>query len=172
MIEIPFTSANDAILVMQALSEPARMSAFYQPPDGAAGALIHVAAEFAPEVQALAADLPSARKSVLLAYAADLRWRKEVGGITVSGVPVATDDRAKVMITGARVAATVDPQWSTVWHGADGNTYPVDAAAMITISDEVQAHVNTGFATFAAVKADIEAGTITATAEIDAAFAV
>lgn len=115
---------------------------------------------------------PGLSQAELVAYAADLRWRLEVGGIVVGGVPVATDDRAKMMIVGARVAAMADPQWSTVWHGADGNTYPVDAAAMIAISDEVQAHVNTGFATFAAVKADIEAGTITTTAEINAAFAV
>ncbi|MBN9443690.1 DUF4376 domain-containing protein [Bosea sp. (in: a-proteobacteria)] len=107
----------------------------------------------------------------LVAYAADRRWRKEVGGIVVADVPVATDDRSKLMITGARVAAMADPGWSTVWHGADGQTYPVDAAAMVLISDAVQAHVNAGFATFATVKAAIEAGTITTTAEIDAAFA-
>lgn len=107
----------------------------------------------------------------LVAYAAEVRWRKEVGGITVAGVPVATDDRAKLMITGARVAAMADPGWSTVWHGADGLTYPVDAAAMVVISDAVQAHVNTGFATFATVKAAIAADTITTTAEIDVAFA-
>ena len=92
----------------------------------------------------------------LVAYAADRRWRKEVGGIVVADVPVATDDRSKLMITGARDAAMA---------------YPVDAAAMVLISDAVQAHVNAGFATFATVKAAIEAGTITTTAEIDAAFA-
>jgi hypothetical protein len=106
----------------------------------------------------------------LVAYAADARWRKEVGGITIAGVPVATDDRSKLMITGARVAAMADSGWSTVWHGSDGLTYPVDAAAMVVISDAVQAHVNAGFATFATVKAAIAADTITTTAEIDAAF--
>ncbi len=106
----------------------------------------------------------------LIAYAADRRWRNEVGGISVAGIPVATDDRAKLMITGARVAAMADPSWSTTWHGADGNTYPLDAAAMVLISDEVQQHVNAGFTTFAAVKAEIEAGTITTTDQIDVAF--
>lgn len=107
----------------------------------------------------------------LIKYAADLRWQREVGGVVVGGVPVATDDRSKVMITGARVAAGADPDWSTVWHGADGQTYPVDAAAMVAISDAVQAHVNSSFATFASVKAAIDAGEITTTDEIDAAFA-
>lgn len=107
----------------------------------------------------------------LIAYAADRRWRREVGGILVGTVPVATDDRSKLMITGARLAAGADPAWSTVWHGADGQTYPVDAAAMVAISDAVQAHVNSSFATFASVKAAIDAGEITTTDEIDAAFA-
>ncbi|AZO77702.1 MULTISPECIES: DUF4376 domain-containing protein [unclassified Bosea (in: a-proteobacteria)] len=107
----------------------------------------------------------------LVAYAADRRWSKEVGGLTVAGVPIATDDRSKVMIIGARVAAEADAGWSTTWHGADGGTYPVDAAAMLVISDAIQAHVNQSFATFAAVKADIEAGEITTAAEVDAAFA-
>lgn len=111
-----------------------------------------------------------AGKAALIAYAADLRWRLEVGGIIVAGVPVATDDRSKVMITGARVAAAADPDWTTVWHGADGATYPIDAPAMIAISNLVQAHVNAGFATFAAVKAAIDAGEVTTEAEINAAF--
>ncbi|TCR60928.1 DUF4376 domain-containing protein [Bosea sp. BK604] len=106
----------------------------------------------------------------LLAYAADRRWRQEVGGITISGVPIATDDRSKIMIMGARVAAEADPDWSTIWHGADGGTYPIDAAAIVAISDAVQAHVNQGFATFAEVKAEIEAGEITTPEEVDAAF--
>lgn len=107
----------------------------------------------------------------LVAYAADRRWRKEVGGIDADGVPVATDDRSKLMITGARIAAMADAGWSTIWHGANGETYPIGAAAMIAISDAVQAHVNAGFQTFVTVKAAIEAGTMTTTAEIDAAFA-
>jgi hypothetical protein len=117
------------------------------------------------------AEQPPPSKADLVAYAADRRWRQEVGGITVAGVPVATDDRSKLMITGARVAAMADSGWSTVWHGADGNTYPVDAPAMVAISNAVQAHVNGGFATFALVKAAIESGTITTLAEVDASFA-
>jgi hypothetical protein len=106
----------------------------------------------------------------LIAYAADARWRREVGGILVGGVSVATDDRSKTMVLGARVAATANAAWETVWHGADGQIYPLNAAAMIAISDAVEAHVNGTFATFAIVKAEIEAGEITTLAEIDAAF--
>lgn len=109
--------------------------------------------------------------AALIAYAADKRWQREVGGIVIGSVPVATDDRSKIMIMGARVAATADAGWETVWHGSDGQTYPLNAAGMIAISNAVEAHVNATFATFAGIKADIEAGAITSYAEIDAAFA-
>jgi hypothetical protein len=123
------------------------------------------------ETVVAAHDPASLGKLALIAHAADARWRREVGGILVGTVPVATDDRSKTMVLGARVAAAANPAWETVWHGADGQTYPLNAAAMIAISNAVEAHVNATFATFAIVKADIEAGEITTTAQIDAAFA-
>ncbi|ABE63170.1 hypothetical protein Nham_2379 [Nitrobacter hamburgensis X14] len=107
----------------------------------------------------------------LLAYAADARWRREVGGITVAGVSVATDDRSKQMIIGARIAADADSNWSTSWVAADGSIVPVNATTIIAISDAVQAHVNDCFTAYALVKADIDSGEITTIAEIDAAFA-
>jgi hypothetical protein len=110
-------------------------------------------------------------KPALTSYAADKRWQKETGGTVVGGVPISTDDRSKIMIMGARVAAAADAEWTTVWHGSDGQTYPINATQMIAISDAVEAHVNATFATFASVKADIDAGDITTLAEIDAAFA-
>lgn len=112
-----------------------------------------------------------ATKDDLAAYASDLRWQKESGGITISGVPIATDDRSKLMITGARVAADADPAWTTIWQGTDGTSYPLNAAAMIAISNAVSAHVAGCFASYATVKAAIDAGTMTTTAAIDAAFA-
>lgn len=118
-------------------------------------------------------EVPSAAevKAALVAYAADRRWQIETGGVVIGGAPIATDDRSKIMIMCARVAAQAAPDWTTVWHGTDGVTYPLNAAAMIAISNAVEAHVNGTFATFASVKADIEAGEITTTAEIDESFA-
>lgn len=114
---------------------------------------------------------PAELKASLTAYAADVRWRKETGGIVAGGVPIATDDRSKQMIIGARIAADADPNWTTQWIAADGSIVPIDAAAIIAISDAVQAHVNDCFTSYALVKTDIDSGTITTTAEIDAAFA-
>jgi hypothetical protein len=114
---------------------------------------------------------PPPGKPDLIGYAAQRRWEIEVGGIVLGGVPIATDDRSKTMILGARVAAAANPDWETVWHGADGETYPLNAAQMIAISNAVEAHVNATFSTFAGLKADVGAGVITTAAEIDAAFA-
>lgn len=115
------------------------------------------------------ADLEPPLVDRLIAYALDKRWRVETGGTTVAGVPVATNDRAKLMIMGSRVAAEADPEWATVWSGADGQSYPLNSAAMIAISNAVEAHVNGAFAAFAIVKSDIEAGKIKSPADVDAA---
>lgn len=156
--------------VVAALPDEVVRAADFRGDEGEEGFRVSMEPIAASAVDAILGDLPALQKRNLIAYAADRRWRREVGGIVVEGVPVATDDRSKVMIVGARVAAAADPAWSTTWHGADGQVYPIDAATMIAISVEVEAHVNSGFATFAQVKADIEAGTITSTAQVDVAF--
>ncbi|KAB2655872.1 DUF4376 domain-containing protein [Brucella tritici] len=104
-------------------------------------------------------------------YAAAKRWEKEVGGIEINGLTVATDDRSKTMISGARVAAMANPEFTTAWKGAGGEFVPLDANAVIAISDAVLAHVSYCFATEAQVLAAIEGGSITTEAQIDAAFA-
>ncbi len=106
----------------------------------------------------------------LAAYAAAARYRKEVGGIDVGGIAIATDDRSKQMIMGARIAANADPDFVTAWVAADGSIHGVNAATMIAISDAVLAHIAACFATFAEIKAQIDSGTITTMAEVDAAF--
>jgi hypothetical protein len=108
----------------------------------------------------------------LVDYAADARWRREVGGIVVGGITIATDDRSKLLIAGARTHAEADPAWSTVWTAADGVRHPVSAAQVIAISAAVLGHVDAAFRLYDEVVAAIDAGTITTPAEIDAAFAV
>jgi hypothetical protein len=105
----------------------------------------------------------------LVAYAAQKRWEVETGGIMVAGVPVATDDRSKIMIIGARVKADADANFTTQWKLPSGDFLTIDAATLIAISDAVLAHVDACFAVEATVLAGIAAGTITTTANIDAA---
>ncbi|HEV2504394.1 MAG TPA: DUF4376 domain-containing protein [Mesorhizobium sp.] len=111
---------------------------------------------------------PVPLKDQLASFAADKRWRIETSGITVGGVPVATDDRSKIMIIGARVKADGDPNFTTEWKTPAGFA-TINAAAVIAISDAVLAHVDACFAAEAVVLAQIEVGAITTTAEIDAA---
>jgi len=111
-------------------------------------------------------------RAELIAYAADVRWRKETGGIALGGVPVATDDRSKQMIMCARIAADASTDFTTPWVGTDGQVYPLSAVQVIAISNAVLAHVSVCFAIFASVKNEIVAGTITTFADIDAAFAI
>ena len=123
-------------------------------------------------VEALLDDIEAHRsaalKVALLAYAADKRWRVETGDIVVGSVPVATDDRSKIMIIGARVKADADANFTTEWKTPAG-FQTIDAATIIAISNAVLAHVDACFAAEATVLAEIEAGAITTTAEIDAA---
>lgn len=108
---------------------------------------------------------------MLETYAAAKRYAVETGGITVNGMAVATDDRSKQMLMGARIAADADASFTTSWVGADGAVVPLTAAQIIALSNAVLAHVNACFATFASVKAGINAGTFTTISAIDAAFA-
>lgn len=104
-------------------------------------------------------------------YAAAKRWEKEVGGIEINGLTVSTDDRSKTMISGARVAAQNDPDFTTQWKSSNGSFVTINAAAVIAISDAMLRHVSDCFAIEAQVLAEIEAGTISSLEQIDAAFA-
>jgi hypothetical protein len=109
-------------------------------------------------------------KDELMAHLAALRYAREIGGITVAQVPVATDDRSKTMIMGARIAAASDPEFTTGWKTPDGYV-PLTAAEVIAISDAVLAHVQACFDAEAAVAAGIESDELTTAAEVSAAFA-
>jgi hypothetical protein len=106
----------------------------------------------------------------LISYAAQRRWQKEVGGISVGGMTISTDDRSK-MILGARVAAMANPDFTTTWVAADGTLHALNAALVTALSDAVLEHVRTCFATYADVLTSIESGSITTKAQVDAAFA-
>lgn len=112
--------------------------------------------------------LPPAPLAVdLYAYAADKRWRIETGGITVGGVPVATDDRSKTMIMGARIKADADPNYTVGWK-TEAGFVTLNATQIVAISDAVLAHVDACFDAEAAVLAGIDAGNIATIAAIDA----
>lgn len=106
----------------------------------------------------------------LAAYAKAARDRHEDGGITVSGVPIATDDRSKTLVLGARRRVEKDPSLVTKWSAADGSIYPLDAGTIIAVSDAIGDFVAELFEAYAGIMADLAAGTITTPGEIDARY--
>ena len=82
---------------------------------------------------------------------------------------MATDDRSKMMIMGARLKAEADPSFTTQWKSGD-TFVTLNATALIAISDAVLAHVDHCFAIEAQLSKGIANGTVNTTGEIDQAF--
>lgn len=78
-----------------------------------------------------------AKKIALAAY----RYDKEVGGLLLpNGMRVATDDRSKTLIAGARLDTIDDPTVLTEFKAETG-WLQIDAATVTMISTAVAAHV-------------------------------
>jgi hypothetical protein len=108
----------------------------------------------------------------LSAYAASVRYDKEVAGITVGGVHIDTDRESQGLIDRAYSAVQRNPSFTTRWKGANGTFGLVlNAASIIAVGDAVAAHVAACFAKEAELGDAIAAGTIKTPADIDAAFA-
>ncbi len=135
-----------------------------------AGALLGYEVSPAVDLSGYEAALAAFRKSALIGHLKACRWLCETAGIVVDGVPIATDDRSKMMLIGSRLAAMASPEtYITPWAALDGSTHQFDAAKMIAVSDAALAHVQACFNLQGELWGAIEAGTITTTEEIDAA---
>lgn len=106
----------------------------------------------------------------LVAYAAQVRWQKEVGGIEVGGMTIDTTRESQAMITGAYAYSQANPAEMIQFKEASG-WVTLDAPTMAAIATAVGAHVQSCFALEANIAGQIANGTITTTGEIDAAFA-
>ncbi|MDF3056813.1 MAG: hypothetical protein K0R17_1028 [Rariglobus sp.] len=129
-----------------------------------AGELIGLPAVGEPSVENIEADIIAASQPNLPAIrvrlkasATERRWQVETAGISVGGVQVATDDRAKTLLTGADRKARRDSGFSTRWKGEDGTWAEVNAATIIAIADAVFEHVNACFAREEELHAAIDA---------------
>ena len=103
--------------------------------------------------------------AALTAYLAEKRWNVETGSITVNGLPVPTDDRAKLLLLGASTSM------------ADEDTAPfVTSAGAVSLTGAqfkalyaaITAHVQACFAVQQSALAAIGNGSITTPAQIDA----
>ncbi|GAU80566.1 hypothetical protein BIWAKO_00454 [Bosea sp. BIWAKO-01] len=110
-------------------------------------------------------------KAELIGYVADRRWHAEQAGTAWHGWQIHTDDRSQgkylseLQAIALNVRVDGDP-----WKFADGVFRPVSNADFPQLAIAAREHVRTVFGIEGAVLAQIEAGTITTAAEIEAAF--
>jgi Domain of unknown function (DUF4376) len=106
-------------------------------------------------------------------HLADKRWRVQTGGIIVTlggnSLTVRTDDRTRAEVAQAREDAGYGAGWSTDWKLANGAFITLDAVAISAIAVAISAHVRACFSIERTLDAQIAAGSITTTAQIDAA---
>lgn len=107
----------------------------------------------------------------LLKYSGDKRWDKENGGFEIGGMHIATDDRSKTMITGARIASDANSEFSTPWKTPDGSFTRITAPVIIMISNAMLDHVDACFNKEEEVAQLINTDVITTIEQIDTAWA-
>lgn len=101
-------------------------------------------AEFAQARSAEIAARATKAHAEASALFADLRWRCETSGTVVDGRVIETDRTTQAMLTGAAVAATLDPGYSVRWKTADGFV-TLSAEQIITTAQAIRAHVQSCF---------------------------
>ncbi|MEZ1745687.1 DUF4376 domain-containing protein [Pseudomonas aeruginosa] len=89
------------------------------------------------------------------------RYQAETAGITVNGLDLPTDRDSQALVTGAALAAVIDPNYTCQWKTAAGF---VDLAAqqVIALASAMRAHVQACFDREAALLDALAAGTYSA----------
>lgn len=78
-------------------------------------------------------------------------------GITVGGVSLATDDLSQQRITGAALAAMLDPDYAVQWKAGQGFV-ALTASQVIVLAQAMRAHVQACFDREAELLAALETG--------------
>lgn len=113
-------------------------------------------------------------KGQLAAYSADARYRHASGGVTVtslSSVPFLTDPTSRNTVNSAYQYAVANSAHVSDWKMSDGSFIKLDLAQLTTLNDDMTVFVQACFSCESANATNINAGSTTTLAEIDAAFA-
>lgn len=105
----------------------------------------------------------------LEAYAAEKRFAKETGGITINGIQVRTDRESQALITGAYNLALRDGGLSIKFKAANGFV-ELSASSVIGVAVLVAQHVQACFAAEADCVEAIRAGRVRTKSQVDAYF--
>lgn len=108
-------------------------------------------------------------KTQLKAHAQACRRAKEIGGVTITGIPVYTDPESQAKLHAARTAAKEDANYTVKWKGAGGAFFALNATQIVAIADAVRAHVQVCFDAEEAVAMKIDADVYTTYEHIDGA---
>lgn len=109
-------------------------------------------------------------KVQLLAYTANARYLKTIGGVVVNGLQVATDDGTQAKLIGAFNLVTANPNITINWKLPSG-FITLNAAQITAIANAVGLFVQACFAAENVLDDQIKTDTVTTLAQIDAAFA-
>ncbi|WP_317847503.1 DUF4376 domain-containing protein [Pseudomonas sp. HTZ2] len=96
-----------------------------------------------------------------LALIAARRYQAEIGGIELAGLPIATDDRSKLLINGAAARAARDSGYTLKWKTDEG-FIDLPADQVLVMADAVADHVQACFDREAELLAAVADGSITA----------
>ncbi len=122
------------------------------------------------DVSGYDAALPAARAARLAAYAAARRWEAQNAGTTWNGHAVPTDKSSRADVAEAIQSIDIGILSAPVGWKLPSGFVALDRTELVALAGAMAAHVQAAFAAEAQVLADIAAGTITTTTEIDAAF--
>lgn len=89
---------------------------------------------------------------------AERRYQAETAGITVNGMALPTDRDSQALVTGAALAAVIDPNYTCQWKTAEGFV-DMSAQQIIALASAMRAHVQACFDREAALLAAVDAGT-------------
>jgi hypothetical protein len=96
-----------------------------------------------------------------LSLIAARRYQAEIGGIELAGLPIATDDRSKLLINGAALRASREPGYTLRWKTGDG-FIDLSGAQVLAMADAVADHVQRCFDREAELLTAVADGSITA----------
>ncbi|MDP2206978.1 MAG: DUF4376 domain-containing protein [Alphaproteobacteria bacterium] len=108
----------------------------------------------------------------LMAHLDETRWQREVGGITVGGLPVLTRDRDKTLITGKITEALIKgtPDTDTFTFTLNGTDVQLTIGQLKAVGVAIAVHVQRTVDAAALVRPEIADDTLTTPEEIEAAF--
>jgi hypothetical protein len=94
-------------------------------------------------------------KAKAFTHLADRRWQAEIGGISINGSIIATDEKSQAKFMGAVVAAMLDANYSVQWKMPGGSFVTFNHDQIIAVGQAMRAHVQACFDREAELSAQI-----------------